>query len=81
MTPMVLPINDANQNRPQHVFDIRQGDIVIGAVVLDRRLDPFAGVADGKQQRRGPERPRRERPKSFWAAGLTFLRRRQFAPG
>ena len=51
MTPTRVADQHANQNRPQHVFDIRQGDFVIGAVLLDRRFDPFAGVADRKQQR------------------------------
>ena len=57
--------DDADENRPQHVFDIRQRDFVRNAILLDRRLDPFAAIADRKQQHQSRNRRHEAKQKIF----------------
>ena len=42
--------DQTDDDRPQHVFDIRQREVVGLAVDRDRVLDHLAGVANGQQQ-------------------------------
>jgi hypothetical protein len=42
--------NQAEDNCPQHIFDIRQREVICHAIALNRRLNELAEIAQHEEQ-------------------------------